>query len=102
MTANEPVNPATETVATPPRVSRLALASLAVAAFSFGLWFTLRMSAPLPAAVAVLLGYLGRRAVRRGEGSLTGRGFASWGLRLGVLHLTLAGLYAVVIEPLAV
>ncbi len=85
-----------------PRVSRLALASLAVACFAFGLWPAVGMPAPLAAGVAILLGFLGRRAVRRSAGGLSGRGFASWGLRLGLLHLLLFGLNTFFFGPLAV
>jgi hypothetical protein len=85
-----------------PRVSRLALASLAVACFAFGLWPAMGMPAPLAAGIAILLGYLGRRAIRRAAGGLSGRGFASWGLRLGVLHLVLFGLNTMLFGPLAV
>jgi hypothetical protein len=69
------------------RVSRLAVASVMLSTFAWGiLWFT-AAAAPLVAGLAILAGFEGLRAIRRRQGQLLGRGLALAGVVAAILHL---------------
>ena len=72
-----------------PKVSRPAYLSFTLSIVAIGLWVNQGTPAPLVAVLAIAFGVWGRVAIRRSQGRLSGRFFASSGLWSGILHLIL-------------
>jgi len=72
-----------------PKLSRPAYLSFTLSIVAIGLWVNQGTPAPLVAVLAIAFGVWGRVAIRRSQGRLSGRFFASSGLWSGILHLIL-------------
>jgi hypothetical protein len=73
----------------PERTSRLAILGLGLSCFAVGLWVFTKTPAPLASAIAIAFAMAGRRKIRLSQGVLQGRGIATSGLWISILHLVL-------------